>query len=494
MNDRIFSLSSSAFALCTFLLSSFLPLPAAQAATPLSLESYLNQVKEKNEGIKGATSTSTGGFQRSEEAEMLLAPTAFVNFQLSSDSKYTPPVFITYDSINTKVLSFGISQLTTFGLQAKLRYEMMTLDYTNINTSNLGALASAIPLNVANASPVLELTQSLWNNAFGRATRAQQELSEATALASSYGARFQARNQLAEAEKNYWRLALARQSVAVQTEALDRAQKIFDWTSKQARLHLRENSDVLQSQALRQARTLDLHVSKNEEKAAARAFNSSRNIESDQVEESLTKLDATSITEMTLPNKAPLRDDVRAAQESARATAASSTLAIEKDSPTLEVYGLLALNGQGWGGVFSNLSDAMAASLSVRRPTQTVGIRFVAPLNLGGTARARDGWRQEQTGAEMSYQRKLFEQEQSWKDLNVSYSDAKSQLELAVELETIQKSKLSNERDRLLRGRTTTYQVLLFEQDYLLAQLTRIRSQATILNLIAQMKLFGDSL
>jgi outer membrane protein TolC len=116
------------------------------------------------------------------------------------------------------------------------------------------------------------------------------------------------------------------------------------------------------------------------------------------------------------------------------------------------------------------------------------------PLNLETNAHSREGWRQEKIVAELSFDRKLFEQENDWKSLNEDLNEAKTRLELALKLEEIQQSKLNIERERLQKGRSTTYQVLLFEQDYLSSQSNRIRSQAQILTLIAQMKLFGEIL
>jgi outer membrane protein TolC len=115
-------------------------------------------------------------------------------------------------------------------------------------------------------------------------------------------------------------------------------------------------------------------------------------------------------------------------------------------------------------------------------------------LDFGLSSSARDGWRRELIAAELAYDRKFFEQERSWSDLNQNLSEARQHLELSRKLETIQEAKLKSERNRLQHGRTTTYQVMLFEQDYILSQLTRIRDQANVLNIIAQMKLFGENL
>jgi outer membrane protein TolC len=118
---------------------------------------------------------------------------------------------------------------------------------------------------------------------------------------------------------------------------------------------------------------------------------------------------------------------------------------------------------------------------------------FSVPLNFGATSRTRDGYGMEHIAAELNYDRKVFEQDQTWKDLMRSLGEAKQRLDLSQKLEMIQKNKLLNEQSRLKQGRSTTYQVLLFEQDYLQAELLRIQNQFAILKIISQMKLFGEN-
>lgn len=471
-------------------------LTLASTAT-MTLDEFLTQVKKDNPGVKGSILGAHAGELRSEEGQILLAPTVFANFKYVSDAKLQPMSFLSYDNLVAKTYSLGVSKQTTFGLQAKFHYDLYSQNYNNPSflfpISAPGA-SSPIPFSFANASPVLELTQNLWSNGFGRSTRATQEQLEAQALASSFAARFQFKADLSEAETNYWRLAIARQTISVQKEALDRAKKIYEWNSRRARLQLGDQSDVLQAEALLKTRELDVIAAENEARSASRAFNSSRNFDSDQVPEQLVSLDPEVIQSVAIPRRAELRDDVKAAQQSTRASIASAQVAQERDAPTLDLFASLALNGQQGNLAFANLSDSLGPSFSFSRPTQTVGIQFSMPLNFGVTSRSREGWRQEHVAAELNYEKKLFEQEQSWKNLVENLNEAKTRLSLSRKIELIQQSKLTNEKNRLNRGRTTTYQVLLFEQDYLLAQLTRIRNQVIVLNIIAQMKLFGESL
>jgi outer membrane protein TolC len=57
----------------------------------------------------------------------------------------------------------------------------------------------------------------------------------------------------------------------------------------------------------------------------------------------------------------------------------------------------------------------------------------------------------------------------------------------------IQKKKVENERSRLKRGRSTTYQTLTFSQDYNSSEASRIQAQTQVLSILARMKTFGDT-
>jgi outer membrane protein TolC len=464
---------------------------STSAVENINLDQFLSQVKNEHTGLKGSITSKEGGLLRSEEGKLQLAPTLFADFRVVSDAKLPQFVFLGYDKIMNYNYSFGVRKQTTFGLNASIRYDMLYQTYVN---PIVPPAFSTLNTAYAVASPVIELSQSLWGGGFGRSVRATQEQLEANALASSYQSSFQAKSTLVQAEQSYWRLALVRQVIDVQNEALDRAKKIYQWNDRRARLHLGEQADVLQSEASVKSRELELEISFSEERQAAREFNSMRNQDSDQVQEKTTPITPQLVDNLPLPKRALLRDDVLAAQQSTRSAVANSIISREKDLPNLEVYASLALNGQTKDQVFTSLGDSISHSFSFDRPTEIFGIRFSSPLNLSLISKSREGWKNEEAAADLNYSRKVFEQEVGWKNLGTQYQDALQQFQLSLKLETIQKSKLNSERDRLQRGRSTTYQVLLFEQDYLQAQLARVRQEAKVLTLVAQMKLYGETL
>ena len=115
---------------------------------------------------------------------------------------------------------------------------------------------------------------------------------------------------------------------------------------------------------------------------------------------------------------------------------------------------------------------------------------FQLPLNFKAVADAKAGAQRLKDSADINEQNLLYTQEQDWIDLRQSLSESKETLKLSRTMESAQKSKLENERSRLRQGRTTTYQVLLFEQDYTNAQASTLAIANQIIALNAQLKLF----
>ena len=468
-------------------------------AAPLSLEQYLREVSGQHQGYQAAQTRARGALARSDEGTLLLAPTAFAELRSITDAKLQPVTYFTYDSMVTNTLSVGVRKLFSFGLQTSLHYDLFKNYYNNLESflpANLfppspNSSGSLVLNSYAYASPVLELTQSLWGNAFGSGTRAQQNQLHASALATHYQESFEAKSVRLAAESAYWRLSLARQTLRAQREALARALRIQHLLEGQAHYALKDQADVIQAKAQVALRRLQGQSAQVEEDIAARAFNSYRSLDSSGVQETLSELGPLVVESVHAPVRMSVREDLQALEQTAEAAVASAQLAIEKNKPTVEVFANLSLIGQKGPLPFGNLSDSYATSFTFNRPSRTVGIRLSVPLDFGVLGTTRHGWAQEKTAAEIKLNRQSFEQNQQWRTLETQLAGAQAQYRLNRQLVSVQRDKLRYERNRLSRGRTTTYQVLMFEQDYLDAELAEIQTGAAILNWVAQMRLFA---
>ena len=452
---------------------------ASQAAEKLSLDRYLEQVQASSLGIASSTLSSQGAKERSEESSLLTSPQAFANVTIASDARKN--AFFNYQKVLNNTYGLGVQQQTSYGLQWKLAY---TLTHTDFR----GLVFPGVPTTYDEGRFSLELNQSLLKNGFGFETRAQQDALEAQALASHHVESFKTKAALAEAEGAYWSLAVARRTVAIARATLDRAQVLHAWASKRARFELAEKSDLFQAEAALELRKLQLRAAEDAERTAARAFNASRQIASTEVTEELELPEHANLMKIAAPTRSTLRDDVLAAREGERAAIAVAEQGRSRAKPQVDVFAAAALNSRQ-----ADLSKAIAQSLTFDQPTIAGGVKLVIPLDVGSLSATSQGWAKERAAAEKNYSQKVFTQEKEWADLEQGLRDARKRLELAVQIEDIQKKKLLNERERLNRGRTVTYQVLMFEEDFSQAQLNRLRTQAELLSILARMKTFRSS-
>lgn len=436
----------------------------------LSLDGYLGQVETGNGEVTAAKLSSEGAGLRASEATLLYSPVLDAQAQWMHDKRQS--AFLSYDRFVNNSFEVGVAQLTPWGLRGRLSYNLTQTGYVGLGR----------PLYYY-GSPRLELSLDLWRNLVGSETRAQHGAVEAGALSAKFAQSYQAKIARASAENSYIQLAAARDLDAVNRDSFERAKDIYGWNQRRSKLNLGEDSDLYQAEANLESLRLSVAASGDAVRSASRAFNRARGIDSDEVAE---KLELPDPKTAKTPERAQIRDDVRASLENQRALGATSRMGAEKNKPTLQLYGTYALNSQE-----EDRARAMSRSFDPDQPTKAIGVRLSVPLAVGASSDARSGYTKESAAAETMAERKLFDQEVEWKDLVHKLAEAKARLAVAEKLAGIQKRKAVNERSRLKRGRTTTYQSLIFETDFNQAEYRRIQTQSEVLSLLAQMKTFG---
>jgi outer membrane protein TolC len=143
-----------------------------------------------------------------------------------------------------------------------------------------------------------------------------------------------------------------------------------------------------------------------------------------------------------------------------------------------------------WNGRNTLRGDAISDAFNNIHPTKSIGANFTVPLDVTTWTRALRGTNLEIEAAGLDLDQARITEARDWNELVSHLAEARARLKLTGTLEIGQKDKFENERQRLLRGRTTTYQTLTFEQDYASAQLLRLRTEAELLQIIAQMKTY----
>ncbi|MBF0361054.1 MAG: TolC family protein [Oligoflexia bacterium] len=453
---------------------------AASANVLFTPENYLQQVQNKNQGILASKESSSAYKSKSQEGELLFSPSLFATTQVLDDQKQTASLASMGERTLVETYSVGVSDVTKFGLQSKVSY---IINHYDINGASLLYLPKP---KYYEAKSGVDLTFPILRNFLSKEYKAMNSATKASSMAAYYGESYKQKMLLAEAEMTYWRLVLARETVLIQKESLERAQKIRDWNQERYNKQLADKTDLLQSEAATEGRKIELQMALDEEQSSMRSFNSIRGIDSDSVNESLVRLDTNNYVEkIIIPEFKDLRDDVKAQEQQKLAVNASSEISNQKITPALDLYGSLYLNGKK-----EKFGDTFNQSVSTNYPTVTVGVKFTMPLDFGLTKDLKNGYILEKQGAEINFQKKLFDQKREWHDLKQKLAEAKKRLRLTSLLAESQKLKLKHEREQHKKGRSTTFQVLLFEQDHDTAKLNNIRIKTEILKIIAQMKTF----
>jgi len=448
-------------------------------AQDLSLESYLSIVKKNNVSFEATEKSIEASTLKVHEADLLTMPQFFTNFLHLDDKKPRTNPSLEGTGLTNDSLSFGLEGQNRFGTSGKIYY---SFGHTQIK--DLPAPYSSSAQSYTGA-PSFELKQSFWRNGFGSETKATEALIENSHKANAFGKKYELKLQLIQAETIYQQLALARETVRIQKEALERTQKIRDWNAKRVTMGLADKVDLLQAEAGLQLKTFDLKNALDDEKNVARIFNSLRSIDSDVVVETIKKVSESDLDLPLYYKKVDEREDLTALHFSKELALSNARQSAEKVKPNLDLVASASFNS-------SEKVESLAVSQSLKSdyPLWTIGVNFKAPLDIFTTHKLQNAYDIDSMSADLNYKRKKFESENEYKNLSKSLEDARARFELAKKMEKLQLEKLAYEKDRLFKGKTVTYQVLQFEIDYANAELMRLREEAKIVSILANLKTY----
>lgn len=454
-----------------------------QTAWSMTLSEYMDQVKGQNVGYYAQSNSSKAYEMLQKKALLLTTPTFFATAQTGYNEQIQALNIFSYKKLSTQTYTAGLMQNFSFGLNTTFTYALNKYDYEGLVTSN------PIAAHNYQTRPIIEITFPLLRGLFGSITRANRDLVDSQNEAQKHLANYTSISTLISAEQAYWNLAAARKTVDVQTLALNQAQKIYDYVAKRERMNLGDDADVLQARALVESKKLDVKQAQNDVIYYSRIFNRYRYINSEEVSEELDNIDYSQVENFVFSKIKPgSRSDVKAAQSNMRASVASARIEEENSKPSLDLFGSYAFKG-----VQTGVSDAINNSFTDRGKEGLIGVRFSVPMYIGASIDINRGAKLNASAARSIYRQKAFDEVADWENLISQLEFYQQKTKLARDLEMAQKKKLENERLRLKQGRTTTYQVLLFEKEYSESQVTAIQSARDFFVLIAQKKLYGTS-
>lgn len=443
----------------------------------MGLDEYLDLVQKENLAFLGSKKKEESAILIKSEAGLLTTPTFFAEAKKSFDTTLGTPPMSSFTKYENQSIGLGISNQFEFGLQTKFSYQGVKNAYEG-STFN--------PDQYWDFSPHVELSLPLWANGFGSTIRAQKKLTTAQNETEALAELANQKSILVEAEILYWQLSSAKERLKIQEEALLSAKKIQSYVQGQKNKNLGESADVLQANALVDAYALQLQQSNNEKLRLERAFNKLINRDTSLEVTALDKISYNDLENYNVPQNRPGEKlDVLIRKSQTSITEASSALVRERNKPRLDLISGYSLQGRS-----DEAGRALQNSKSTKYDSGYVGLMFSVPLDFSATKDARAGAERLNEASKLQLNHALSNQELEWSDLKEKMQEAKVSLKLSRALEDAQKIKLENERIRLRQGRATTYQVLLFEQDYSQAQAGRVLAATELIALKAQLKLY----
>jgi outer membrane protein TolC len=453
-------------------------LGAAQGSQALSLESYLDQVRQGNRGYKAQEATDTALKLAILEPNTMLSPRLDANVNYLDDSSESNSPFNALRVTATNWDAALSEQFEYTGTHLSLGYKggESSIAYPGSLVAAFGGLSPGFsnPSYFDSNGYYVSITQPLWKDFGARAYEVARAKAEAGYGSARFMNRYGAASSLFEAESSYIQLSTARQIAQLLQESLERNQKILEWTQDKYNDNLVDKVDVLQVQAALQQVQMGIVDTQQQLHMAQQKFNALRGLSPNA--EVSEELEAFSVPK-ALPSRAGERLDVQAAGKDVEGKEALAEEVRERYRPDLSVFGTATTSGQDptWSG-----------SLKPDHPTYVVGLKLSTLLDLPLYFKVVQGAEIAAGQGKDDLAQKRLRADEDWADLKVQWEALQNSLNLAAALEAVQKEKAEREKKRYQDGRTTNFQVLRFDEDYNQARINTLRLTAQAGVLAAQ--------
>lgn len=448
-------------------------------AEALTLEKYRSQVIAKDPGFRAAKIQSEAVKWSNLSKDEITDTQIFFSYINSQDMRPTQNPSFQGTSTDVRMMSLGLQKQTEWGPSFSIS---QNISHTIISN----AAPTAIPEpDYYDFFPEFKATVPLWRNFLGVETRSELNRREAQADLRAIQAEIQFSEISAGADIAYYTHFANVENIKIQRELLSRTEKILTWVRGQKQRGLVDTSDLHQAEAAVTLRKIDLANLTKELQVSARQFNDLRWVNSDEVSEVLIEIELDMSKLMNSKNLQLKRRDLLLKLAQLQMQEKEFQGATEHTKPQLD----LAFRAD-WVGRDNEMSQAQSEFRHKNQTLYYVGLQFLMPLDVFKYLKVRDGLGRMSEGQSLmikSHERAI---ETAWQNFVDMGGRLHMQITLLRELEQIQKLKSDAERIRFQRGRSTTFQVLSFEQDYITARSRRISAELEARRYITQIDMF----
>ena len=462
-----------------------LPLNAfAQNQPTLSLESYRNDVISKSPALE-ALAFSLIATKENEKA-MDLATATRMDTQISAVRSSQPAMdsVPSYQGMEANTVEWGLSKQFTAGTKAKVNFKFAQ---NQLKQASFSALAPSSDLKIHSLTPEITVSQPLWQNWAGRSLDLKTKALNSQTDAQLFDNASKKRLITMEAELTYYRLAFARDRLAIATRTMETAQKILSFVQSRYQRNLYEKSDLLQAQALSSSRELELQGAKSEFENAGIAFNALRLIDSASVAEGLESLSNATVSDWGSPVSIAAREELKHFDAQIQSAKFASDIDKDNSRPNLDAFLSYGLRSEQ-----KELGDSFSKVTDPYYPKTVIGLSLSMTLDrkLSESAYRASKARESALISLRDEEKKNYQTE--LQQLLTKHKQAVQSFRIAKQLEELQKNRLDNEQSEFRNGRSTTQQMLLSTQDLAQSELSRLQAAFEIKTTEVKLALFKE--
>lgn len=454
------------------------------ATYAISLEEYLNKVGVGNSALESSKIEEEAAKLRASEGKLIVAPNFFTLGQYGVDKSPSQNPSFEGTQRNNSIFNLGVEQQSLLGINHKFYFGWSRTELRGVETSFVPNEA------VSKSSFNYEFSIPLWRNQLGRITKSQVSSIVDQNKSESYLAQFNQKQLKAQAVSVYWRLKAAQELYDLSKEQLKINKTFLNWTKNRVSIRLGEKADLEQAKAALALREFELEQVKSELNEATQVFNQMIEVTTDSpvaVLESFTQIEFLPSYEDV--ENSLSREDIKSLESLLNAQNALAKIAAESTRPKFDIVGLASSNG-----LDPVNSKSFDNSLTTRNPTYAIGLHLSLPLDRSAVNDVQKSASLKMLSINSQLKRKKYEVDSELKRLKKNYAQAIKVFNAARIMERAQYSKYQHEIKLRKSGRTNTFQLLSFQQEYLQSKQSLIQAHSSILQMSAQFILFKDDI
>ncbi len=308
------------------------------------------------------------------------------------------------------------------------------------------------------------LSQNLWKNSFGAATRLRYEREDYEKKQQFAELLRRQALSLIEFENLYWDWALTIKEAELQEKNLKRSQEILRWVRARYNRAAAEKTDFLNAQALLARR--ELQVNSIQQRITQALSRVERFIPRTDWRPDVRDLSGSRDTDqLVIPwveeeNSKPVPLEYLSLSNEAEAQKMRAKETRDSIRPELNIEA-----NYGKNAIDPRTGEAINRASIENNEVYSIGLVYRTGLDL---SRERKMVRSETKRSEALLERKRAleaEAQIAWDKLKEELKDLDTQIKQAEELVEIQTQRLNAEKDRYLKGRTTAFEAITYEQE-----------------------------